>query len=110
MKASGIGVGLTALGGATLAAGDQHQGGDNETAAGDGMEEDAGNASGALVDDLIDPVFGYPLAADETDGVDIDTVVELYQSEEDTHGDFPKHPEKGESYRSSSSSTPSASR
>jgi plastocyanin len=97
LRTAGFGAGLAALGGASVvAAQDDDDGDDPGTENGDDAddgngddEEDDGDDS-PFVDDLIDPVFGYPLDAEETGQVDIDTVVQLVtQGGPGDHAGFP---------------------
>lgn len=48
---------------------------------------------GHFVADVVDPVFGYPLAADETDDLELEHLVELYTVEgSGEHENFPQAP------------------
>jgi len=61
----------------------------------DGEGGDEGTGGSHFVADWMDPTFGYPLAADETDDVDIEHAVEMYtQSGEGAHASFPRSPEQ----------------
>jgi plastocyanin len=72
------------------------QGGD-EGENGDDGEEEAGPDDSALVDDLIDPTWGYPLAADETESVDVENVVAMETMPgEGAHENFPLDMASGE--------------
>lgn len=97
LKLTGAGAGLTSLGGVSmLGAGQEGDGadtGENETE--NGNETDDGETTAdesSLFEDLIDPTFGYPLAADETGSVSIDTVVEANHLEGGVHEGFPQQP------------------
>jgi len=103
MKASAAGAGLAALVGANSATAQEN--GDGEESNGTGESEDgddetengAASDSATVFDDLIDPVWGYPLDADESDAVTIDPVVELRtEAGEGDYPDFPTNPETGE--------------
>jgi len=101
LKLAGTGAGIATLGGASVLGAAQEE--DEETPDGtettDGTETETETAEEtaddtALVDDLIDPTFGYPLAADETGSVTIDTVVEMGQLPDGgVHENFPQSPE-----------------
>lgn len=100
LKATGASVALAGLGGASVVgtAQEDDDDGDDEDENGDGEEGEDGDDS-SFVEDLVDPTWGYPLAADETDSVDIDTVVELVTEEgEGAHETFPVNPESGEPF------------
>jgi plastocyanin len=87
---------LVALG-ATSVTGLAGCSGDGDGGPMDGQDGDDGGGDGRhFVSDLIDPTFGYPLATDETDDVDIAHVVEAYTEEgEGAHEGFPQFPEEG---------------
>lgn len=95
LKALGAGAALS-LGMRGTAASEHGSGAENES--------DAGNESGAeggtdrhFVEDLVDPVFGYPLAAGETDDLDLEHVVELSTVEgSGEHENFPQGPPQQE--------------
>lgn len=99
LKLTGAGASVAALGGMSLVGAGQDDGdngGENETGeneTGDGGDEEM-VSDAVFVDDLIDPTFGYPLAADETGSVEIDTVVEAdqLQGEAGAHDGFPQQP------------------
>lgn len=88
LKIAGVGAGLAALGGAsTGAAADQHESEEES-------ETDAEFDADHFIEDLIDPTFGYPLAANETADVDLEHAVELVaEPGEGTHADFPQVPD-----------------
>lgn len=93
LKLTGAGVGVGGLAGVgALGAGQEDGGaGTNQT----GNETDGGEemqSGGALVDDLVDPTFGYPLASDESDAVSLGTVVEADHREGGAHEGFPQQP------------------
>lgn len=97
LKLAGSGVALAGVGGAgVVGATQEDDDGD------DGEGDDGGDGEGddsSLVEDLVDPTWGYPLAADETESVDIDTVVELVTEEGDgPQENFPLNPESGEAF------------
>lgn len=88
LKITGAGAGIAALGGGSMVGAGQE--GEDETEDGEETTEDDEAQS---VEDSIDPVFGHPLAADETDDVDVENVVELYTEEgEGEHVNFPQSP------------------
>ncbi|WP_435062988.1 plastocyanin/azurin family copper-binding protein [Halobaculum sp. EA56] len=94
LKLGGASAVAAAVGGAGLVAG-QEDDGDDE---GDGDEEegsdDGPGGSEAVLDDLVDPTFGYPLATDESDGVSLEHVVDVTAQEGDgDHPDFPSEPD-----------------
>jgi len=96
LKLSGAGVGLAAVGGVSLAAGqdDDDDEGQEGTETPTGTVGTAEETGGALVDDLIDPTFGYPLAADETGAVSVDSTVDLVSEQgEGAHAEFPVSPQ-----------------
>ncbi len=89
MKLAGAGTGIAALGGASLVAGQEGGGdeGDDETGGGTGDDDH-------LLDDLVDPVFGYPLAGGEGDDVSLEHVVDATMADgEGAHEDFPEEPD-----------------
>lgn len=92
MKLAGAGTGLAAIGGASLVAG--QQGGDGT---GGGGTDDGPGGTGDddhLMDDLVDPVFGYPLASDEAGDISLEHVVGVTSEEgAGAHEDFPTEPE-----------------
>jgi plastocyanin len=93
LKLAGSGMALAGLGGAGVVSATQEDDDDD-----DDTENGEDGDDSALVEDLVDPTWGYPLAADETGSVDIDTVVELVTEEgEGTQENFPVNPESGES-------------
>jgi len=96
LKITGAGASIAALGGVSMV-GTGQEDGETETPTGTETETPTGTETAddsAVVDDLIDPTFGYPLAADETGSVDIDTVVESDQleGEDGVHEGFPLQP------------------
>lgn len=91
LKAVGAGAGLTLGGGVVTAGGDSDQG---EASEHDHEDDPDGDRDGHFVEDLIDPTFGYPLAAEESDDVELDHTVELFHETGDaSHEDFPQLPE-----------------
>ncbi|MDH5020711.1 plastocyanin/azurin family copper-binding protein [Halobacterium rubrum] len=102
LKATGASVALAGLGGASVVGTAQEDDGDGDDGDESGEEEEEDGEDGddsSFVEDLVDPTWGYPLAADETDSVDIDTVVELVTEEgEGVHENFPLNPESGEPF------------
>lgn len=79
LKALGVGTALS-LGVGTAAA--SEHGSQDETASDD-----------HFVEDLVDPTFGYPLAADETDDLDLEHTVEMSTVEgPGSHENFPQGP------------------
>lgn len=89
MKQTGTGAGIAALGGASLVAGQEggDDGGDDETGSGTGDDDH-------LLDDLVDPVFGYPLASGEGEDVSLEHLVDVTIAEgEGAHEDFPEEPD-----------------
>lgn len=97
LRVTGSGVALAGLGGASVVGATQEDDeGDDENGGEESEDGDDGDDSN-FVEDLIDPAWGYPLTADETGKVDIDTVVELVTEEgEGAHANFPVNPESGE--------------
>lgn len=92
LKITGAGAGIAALGGASTAGADQAEGNGTESD-GESTETDDGVH---FVEDLIDPTFGYPLAAGETDDVDVAHTVDAYTEEgPGDHENFPSPPESG---------------
>jgi plastocyanin len=90
LKLAGAGIGLAALGGTSVVAGNQAQPQSDQ-------EDDEDGQGSDLADDLIDPVFGYPLDADESDDVVVSNVVELLTEEgEGAHPEFPTNPQTGQ--------------
>ncbi|MFC7069196.1 cupredoxin domain-containing protein [Halobaculum lipolyticum] len=90
LKIGGAGAVAAAFGGAGMAAAQQE--GDDED---DGEEDDGatGGGSESVLDDLVDPTFGYPLAADESDGVSVERVVDVTETDgAGAHPDFPSEP------------------
>lgn len=93
---TGAGIGLAALTG-TSAATAQSDPEEEEDDGGTVETEDGSGDSSSVFDDLIDPVWGYPLAADESDAVSFEHIVEMGVEEGDgSHPDFPVDPESGE--------------
>lgn len=93
LRITGAAAGAAALGGGAAVGAGQENGHGHGT-----DEEDTGDDA-HFVEDLIDPTFGYPLAAGETDDVDVEQVVELYTEEgEGDHENFPRplDPEEAE--------------
>lgn len=88
LKLTGAAAGVASLGaGGAIGAGQEDE---NETESNGSDAEENGTHFTA---DLIDPVFGYPLAADETDNVDVEPVVELYTEEgSGAYENFPLQP------------------
>lgn len=85
LKLTGVGVGLAGIAGATSVGalgGDEKDGGDDKDGGdgkdGDGKNDGSDNGNGDsdhFIADLVDPTFGYPLAADETDDLSLEHVV-----------------------------------
>ncbi|NIB99015.1 plastocyanin/azurin family copper-binding protein [Halobacterium sp. R2-5] len=98
LKLTGGGVALGAFaGGNALAQQDDGEGDGGGSSSGEESQED-GTDDSALVDDLVDPTWGYPLAADETDSVGVEYVVEMVTEEGDgAHENFPADPSSGDS-------------
>lgn len=94
IKFGGAAAAAATLGGAGMVAGQQDDGEDGDGSGDDGGDgESAG--SDAVLDDLVDPTFGYPLAADETDGVTVEHVVDVTAREgEGDHPQFPSEPDQ----------------
>lgn len=94
LKALGAGTALS-LGVGTTTAADEHGSGeetDDEHGSGDDTDD-----NGHFLQDLVDPVFGYPLAAGETDDIDLEHAVELYTVEgTGDHENFPRAPPEQE--------------
>jgi len=99
LEVTGGALAIGGLGGATVVGADsQDEGDDGEGENGENGGGENGDDS-SFFDDLIDPTWGYPLAADETGSVDIDTVVELVTVEgEGPQENFPLDPESGEAF------------
>jgi plastocyanin len=98
LKVTGGSLAVGGLGGATVVGAseqdDENGEGEND---GDGGEE--GGDDSNFLEDLIDPTWGYPLAADETGKADVETVVQLVTEEgEGAHENFPRDPESGETF------------
>ena len=99
LKITGASTSIAALGGMSMVGtgqeDDEETGTETQTETGTETETATETADdSAFVNDLIDPTFGYPLAADETGSVDIDTVVESNQleGEDGAHEGFPLRP------------------
>lgn len=92
LKAAGAGTGLAAIGGLTLTGAGQE---DGETPPpDDGSETPTEPQPDHFVADIVDPVFGYPLAEGETDDVAIDHVVNVTVEEgTGAHENFPAVPD-----------------
>ncbi|WP_284012043.1 cupredoxin domain-containing protein [Halobaculum litoreum] len=92
LKIGGAGAVVAGVGGAGLTTAQQED--DDETDGDDGGDGgDGGGGSESVLDDLVDPTFGYPLAADESDGVSVERVVDVSEvSGEGVHADFPSEP------------------
>ena len=88
LKLGGAAAGLAAVGGASVV-------GLGQETDGNGGNETAGPTGEAtFLGDIVDPVFGYPLAGDETEGVSIENVVDVTQEPGDgAHADFPQEPD-----------------
>lgn len=101
LKLTGAGVGVAGLGSlAGAAQEDDEDDGENENGGDNGQDGDDGDPTNFL-DDIIDPTWGYPLAADETDDVDVDPVVEMESVEgAGEYSDFPLDPQSGEAFPS----------
>lgn len=94
LKVATAGGSLAALGGIG-AASQQDSDGNGDGQDGEGDDDQTGGDDGHFLADLVDPTFGYPLAADETDDLDLEHVVEAYTEEsEGAHPDFPRNPEQ----------------
>jgi plastocyanin len=96
LKLTGGGAGIAALGGVSVLGAGQE---DDETdTGGNGTQTDGDESAGddsVVLDDLIDPTFGYPLAADESDGVELEHVVEGSVVEgTGAHENFPSEPDE----------------
>lgn len=95
LKALGAGAALS-LGMRGTAASEHGSGAENETNAGNESGVESGT-DGHFVEDLVDPVFGYPLAAEETDDLDLEHVVEMSTVEgSGAHENFPQGPPQQE--------------
>lgn len=93
LRVTGAGAGLAALGGASTLGVAQEEDEDGEDENGEGDGDD-----GHFVEDLVDPTFGYPLAADETDDLELEHTVEVTAGEDiDAHDDFPLVPAEDDS-------------
>ena len=85
LKSIGVGTALSVGAGGAAA---------SEHGTGDGAD-DADDSH--FVADLVDPVFGYPLAADETDDLELEHVVEMSTVEgPGEHENFPRGPPQGD--------------
>lgn len=92
---AGTGVGFATLAGtgAVMAHGGENRPDDKGI---DGDKTGDGDST-SVFDDLVDPVWGYPLSADESDVVNFENVVEMRIEEgEGPHPDFPVDPGSGE--------------
>ncbi len=89
IKAAGAGTGLAAIGGLTLTGAGQE---DGETPPpDDGGQTPTEPQTDHFVADIVDPVFGYPLAEGETGDVAIDHVVDVTVEEgTGAHENFPE--------------------
>ncbi|MFC7098039.1 cupredoxin domain-containing protein [Halobaculum marinum] len=95
LKIGGAGAVAAAFGGAGMAAAQQEDDDEDDGEGDDGEEDDGatGGGSESVLDDLVDPTFGYPLAADESDGVSVERVVDVTETDgEGAHADFPSEP------------------
>lgn len=91
LRTTGAGAGLAALVGLSIPGTGQ----EDDEGAGNGEDGDGGDEEDQdfLVDDLIDPVFGYPLAEGETDDANAAHAVDMLVQEGDAvHEDFPREP------------------
>lgn len=97
LKLSGVGVGIAGIGGlGTLGAArnDDENADDNNDNGGNDDDGNGDDDTDSLIDDLTDPVFGYPLSEGEAEDISIDTVVELEIEEgEGAHEGFPSEPD-----------------
>lgn len=104
LKLTGVGVGLAGVAGVTgagaLGGGDDDGDDDNgEDSNGDdnGEKDDGNGDDDHFIADLVDPTFGYPLAADETDDLSLQHVVEATIEEgSGAHPNFPTEDFGGE--------------
>lgn len=94
LKITGVGAGLATLGGMSMTGAGQE---DGETPTPSGGNETTTETAQAdhFVADLVDPVFGYPLAQGETDDLDIEHIVDVTVEEGDgAHENFPQEPDE----------------
>ena len=104
LKLTGVGVGLAGIAGATsvgaMGGDDKDENGDDkgddDTGKNDGSDGENGD-SDHFIADLVDPTFGYPLAADETDDLSLEHVVTATIEEgPGAHPNFPTEEFGGE--------------
>lgn len=95
LKLTGVGVGLAGIAGATSVGAlggddkDDGDGKDGDDGKNDGSDKGDGD-SDHFIADLVDPTFGYPLAADETDDLTLEHVVTATMEEgPGAHPNFP---------------------
>lgn len=94
LKITGAGAGLAALGGMTVTGAGQEDGETPTPGGGNETPTDTAEAE-HFVADLVDPVFGYPLAMGESDDLDVEHVVDVMLEEGDgAHEDFPQEPDE----------------
>lgn len=95
LKVAGAGAGLVALGGMTATGAGQEDGGTpTGTPTPGGGNETDDDAAEHFVADIVDPVFGYPLASGETNDLDVEHVVDVTVEEGTaTHQNFPQEPD-----------------
>ncbi|WP_277553669.1 cupredoxin domain-containing protein [Halobaculum limi] len=94
LKVGGATAGAAAIGGAGLVAGqeDDDDEGDDD---GDAGDDGGSTGSDALLDDLVDPTWGYPLAVDEAEGVSVEHTVDVTVIPgEGEHEGFPAEPDE----------------
>lgn len=93
LKIAGTGAGIATLGGISMVGTGQEEGEAGEDDEGGGGESEPGDSE-HFIADLVDPVFGYPLGASETDDVTIAQVVDvILQEGQGDHEDFPQEPD-----------------
>lgn len=106
------GVGVAGLGGAMAATATEGDSDDEKTDGGKDDEKDEKDDDEHFISDLADPTFGYPLAADETDDLDLKYVVNV--TREEGMGAHPRFPTEdfgeppGEGEGGESESTPAS--
>lgn len=94
LKLTGAGAGVAALGSMSIAGAGQ-EGGETPTPGGGDNTTTGTGAAEHFVADLVDPVFGYPLARGETDDLDVEHVVDVMIEEGDgAHEAFPQEPDE----------------
>lgn len=97
LKIAGAGAGLAALGGLSTTGVGQEDGGTPTATPTETPTPGAGDAAEDehFVADLVDPVFGYPLAGGETDDLELEHVVDVtFVDGGGSHEGFPQEPDE----------------